>query len=99
MRSARIAGSSTTDSPRTPHYSAAARAARSSRRPSELERPLSRPDLLASGISARDAVGLASGVDVVEAFAPTGHRDALIDEHALLPGDGAVQLRWVPDEL
>lgn len=67
--------------------------------PSELPRILERPDVLATGISAGDAVGLVGGGSAVEAYAPASHRDALVDEHVLEPGPGPVRLRWVPDDI
>lgn len=67
--------------------------------PSELARILDRPDVLATGISAADAVGLLGGRSAVEVYAPAAHRDALIDEHALEAGPGPVRIRWVRDEI
>lgn len=67
--------------------------------PSELPRLAGRRDLLPSGISAGDIVGLAGGPDAIEAYAPASHRDDLVAEHALHPGPGPVLLRWVADEL
>lgn len=68
--------------------------------PSELKRLLVRPDMLATGVSAGDIVGLVGEGPGVEAYAPTGHRAAILKEHALTPAtDGPVRIRWVPDEL
>lgn len=67
--------------------------------PSELQRVLARPDVLASGISAGDVVGLAGGPDAVEAYAPASHRERIVREHALQPGAGPMLLRWVLDDL
>jgi hypothetical protein len=67
--------------------------------PSELARVLDRADALRTGISAADVVGLVGGGSEVEVYAPAGGRDALIDEHVLEPGPGAVRIRWVRDEL
>jgi excisionase family DNA binding protein len=66
--------------------------------PSELARILERPDVMATGVSAADLVGLAGQASSVEVYAPASHRAAIIDEHALKPGKGPVHLRWVPDE-
>jgi len=67
--------------------------------PSELGRILDRPDVLATGISAGDVVGLLGPVSAVEVYAPAGHRHAIVDEHALMPGPGPIRVRWVPDEV
>lgn len=67
--------------------------------PSELTRVLARPDVLATGLSAADAVGLVGSGSTVEVYAPTGRRDAIVAEHALVPGGGPVRIRWVADEL
>jgi len=65
--------------------------------PSELKRILDRPDVLATGISAGDAVGLVGSASAIEVYAPVGRRRALVDDHALIPGTGPVRIRWVPD--
>jgi hypothetical protein len=67
--------------------------------PSVLPRILERPDVLATGISASDAVGLVGGGATAEVYAAAGRRKSLIDEHALEPGPGPVRIRWVPDEI
>lgn len=67
--------------------------------PSELRRILRRPDVLATGVSAGEAVGLVGAASGVEVYAPAGRRDAIVAEHALVPGGGPVRFRWVPDEL
>lgn len=67
--------------------------------PSELPRLLRRADVLATGISAADRVGVVGGSAEIEAYAPDRHRGQILDEHALQPGPGRVVLRWVPDEL
>jgi excisionase family DNA binding protein len=67
--------------------------------PSELPRILDRPDVLATGISAADALGLVGGRAAAEVYAAAACREALIEEHGLVPGPGAVQVRWVPDEI
>jgi excisionase family DNA binding protein len=66
--------------------------------PSELPRILDRPDVMATGISSAELVGLAGGTSSVEVYAPAGHRDAIVDEHALIPGEGPVHVRWVSDD-
>lgn len=65
--------------------------------PSELGRILDRPDVLATGISAGDAVGLVGRAGALEVYAPAGRRRAIVDEHALMAGAGPVRVRWVPD--
>jgi excisionase family DNA binding protein len=67
--------------------------------PSELGRILDRPDVLATGISAGDVVGLLGPASAVEVYAPAGHRHAIVAEHALVPGAGPVRVRWVGDEV
>jgi hypothetical protein len=67
--------------------------------PAEIGRILSRADVMASGISAADLIGLHGGADAVEFYAPASARAALVDEHALDEGYGPVLARWVPDEL
>jgi hypothetical protein len=67
--------------------------------PSELGRILDRPDVLVTGASAADAVGLVGSGSTVEVYAALGHRDAIVDEHALMPGAGPVRVRWVPDRV
>lgn len=63
-----------------------ARAERFDAHPSELERVLGRPDVMATGASAADIVKLVGSASHVEVYAPAGRRDVLVDEHALLPG-------------
>lgn len=67
--------------------------------PSELERLVSRPDVMRTGISAAGVVGIHGGARDVELYAPSGRRGALVSAHALEPGDGPVLIRWVPDDL
>jgi excisionase family DNA binding protein len=67
--------------------------------PSELARILARADVRASGLSAGQLVDLVGGERVAELYAPVGRRAALIDDHALNPGAGAVRVRWVRDDL
>jgi hypothetical protein len=67
---------------------------------SEIKRLLVRPDMLATGVSAGDVVGLVGKGPGVEAYAPAGHRAEVLKEHALTPAsDGLIRIRWVPDEL
>jgi excisionase family DNA binding protein len=66
--------------------------------PSELPRILARPDVLATGVSAADLVGLVGDAASVEVYAPASRRGAIVDEHALIPGEGPVRVRWVPDD-
>jgi Helix-turn-helix domain len=67
--------------------------------PSELARILERPDVLATGISAGDAIGLIGRARVVEVYAPAGRRSAVVEQHALMAGEGQLRVRWVADEL
>lgn len=67
--------------------------------PSELPRLAARQDVMRTGISAANAVGVHGGRDDVELYAQAGRRSEILAEHALEPGDGQVLMRWVPDEL
>jgi hypothetical protein len=67
--------------------------------PSERRRILTRSDVLPTGISAGKAAGLVGQGDGIEVYAPTGRRLAMVAEHDLDPGCGAVHVRWVPDAL
>jgi excisionase family DNA binding protein len=67
--------------------------------PSELARLLERADVLLTGDSAADLVGVVGEASSVEVYAPAGHRDAIVDEHALLSGAGPVHVRWVSDHI
>jgi hypothetical protein len=67
--------------------------------PAEVGRILERGDVMVTGISVGDLIGLHGGADVVEFYAPASIREALVDEHALDEGFGPVIARWVPDEL
>jgi hypothetical protein len=67
--------------------------------PSELDRLLRRSDIMRTGISAADLLGVDGGARNVEIYAPVEHRDAIVNEHALAAGDGPVLVRWVSDEL
>ena len=66
--------------------------------PSELPRIRGRSDVIVTGASA-DAIGVVGPASIVEVYAPVGQRDAIVAEHALMPGAGPVLVRWVPDEL
>ena len=68
--------------------------------PSELKRILERPDVLPTGVSASDLIGIVGKGPGVEAYAPAGHRATILKEHALAPNSGGpLRIRWVPDEL
>jgi excisionase family DNA binding protein len=67
--------------------------------PSELPRLAARPDVMRTGISAANVVGVHGGGGEVELYAPAGRRPDILAQHALEPGDGPVLMRWVPDEL
>ena len=66
--------------------------------PAELPRILARPDVLATGVSVADRVGLAGQASSLEVYAPAGRRGVIVAEHALMPGEGPVHVRWVPDQ-
>jgi len=66
---------------------------------SELDRLRSRPDVVRTGISAAEVVGVHGGRDELEVYAPASHRSAIADEHGLEPGEGPVLIRWTPDQL
>ena len=65
--------------------------------PSEVARLLDRDDVMRSGLSATEAIGLHGGADVAEFYAPESARGAIVDGHALDAGDGPILARWVPD--
>ena len=67
--------------------------------PSELARLRDRSDVLLTGASAADAVGLVGEAHVVELYAPAAKRDSITGDHALLAGSGNVTVRWVPDDV
>jgi excisionase family DNA binding protein len=67
--------------------------------PSELSRIEDRSDVLATGISAGDVVGLVGGASAIDVYAPASRRRALIEAHALAPGAGPVRIRWVTDDI
>jgi excisionase family DNA binding protein len=65
--------------------------------PSELRRLRERPDILLTGASVADLVGLVGEAQGVELYAPASERGAVVAEHALMAGPGNVIVRWVPD--
>jgi excisionase family DNA binding protein len=67
--------------------------------PSELKRILERPDVLITGVSAGDEVGLVGSSAAIEVYAAANSRRTIVDDHALAPGTGPVRVRWVSDEL
>jgi hypothetical protein len=67
--------------------------------PAELRRVLARIDVMPTGISAAEQIGLHGGTDAAEFYAPSSARPAVIAEHALDSGGGVVLARWVPDDL
>jgi excisionase family DNA binding protein len=64
--------------------------------PGELHRIIGRRDLMPTGISAAEEVGIHGG-SAVEFYAPASARSAIVSEHALEEGAGSVLARWVPD--
>jgi hypothetical protein len=82
-----------------PRLRARARCERFDAHPSEVERILGRPDVLVTGISAADAVGLVGDRSNAEIYAPAGSRSSIVGDHGLILGKGTVRIRWVPDEL
>jgi hypothetical protein len=66
---------------------------------SELPRILARDDTMRTGISAAELIGLHGGPQAVEAYAPAGRRETIVEDHALVPGDGTLLVRWVDDAL
>jgi excisionase family DNA binding protein len=66
---------------------------------SELRRILADDSVMLTGISASQAVGISGGGGAIEGYAPAGDRDRLVSEHALVPGEGRVLLRWVDDDI
>lgn len=82
-----------------PRLRARARSEAFGAHPSELDRMRARDDTMRTGISAAERVGLHGGRPAAELYAPASHREAIVYEHALDPGDGEVHLRWVDDRL
>jgi excisionase family DNA binding protein len=67
--------------------------------PSELPRLRGRQDVLLTGASVADLVGMVGDAQGVELYAPTAKREAVVAEHALMAGPGHLIVRWVPDEV
>jgi excisionase family DNA binding protein len=67
--------------------------------PAEVDRIVGRPDVLRTGVSAGEMVGLTGGRGEAEIYAPAGHREEILKRHALDRGAGPVRLRWVSDDL
>jgi excisionase family DNA binding protein len=67
--------------------------------PSELGRIFLRDDVMPTGISAAEIVGLHGGQAAAEFYSPESHRTDIVEKHALDKGDGPVLARWVQDEL
>jgi excisionase family DNA binding protein len=64
--------------------------------PSELPRLLNL-EVKVSGLASGDGLGFVGGHDEIDLYAPRSARDEIAAEHGLLPGDGPVLIRWVPD--
>jgi hypothetical protein len=58
-----------------------------------------RSNVLLSGASAADAVGLLGDAGGVEIYAARDERSAIVAEHALMPDGGDVTVRWVPQRV
>jgi hypothetical protein len=84
---------------RAPRLRARARRESFDAHPSELTRLAARPDVMRTGLSVPNIVGIHGGPAEVELYAPVGLRPDLLAVHALEEGDGPVVMRWVPDEL
>jgi hypothetical protein len=82
-----------------PRLRARARSERFDGHPSEAERVSARTDVLVTGISAGDEVGLVGSTGEVEVYAPAHRRQKIVNGHGLEPGAGAVHIRWIRDEL
>lgn len=67
--------------------------------PSELNRLLERDDVLRTGVSAAETVGLHGGPPQVEFYAPASHRTRIVGDHALDAGSGPILARWVSEDL
>jgi excisionase family DNA binding protein len=67
--------------------------------PSELPRLLARSDVMRTGMSAAEEIGLHGVADAAEFYAPQSARAAIVSEHALDEANGGVLARWVPDAL
>jgi hypothetical protein len=66
--------------------------------PSEVLRLLARGDVLTTGDSAGELVGLIGRPQSAEAYATAASRSVIVDEHGLMAGNGLVRMRWVPDQ-
>jgi excisionase family DNA binding protein len=82
-----------------PRLRARARSERFDAHPSEIARVTARSDVLQTGISAGDEVGLVGASGEAEVYAPAHARHEIVKSHALDPGTGAVHIRWIRDEL
>jgi excisionase family DNA binding protein len=67
--------------------------------PSELARLSARDDVLLTGASAGEVVGLVGQSSTVELYAPAGRRAPIIADHVLAAGGGNVIMRWIPDDV
>jgi excisionase family DNA binding protein len=67
--------------------------------PSEMPRVLARDDVMRTGISAAEEIGLHGGPEAAEFYAPESARAVIAEAHALEAGNGGVVARWVPDAL
>jgi hypothetical protein len=66
--------------------------------PAEIARMRGRPDVMLTGISAADLIGVHGGDAAVEFYAPGSARGTLIDQHALADARGPVLAHWVPGD-
>jgi hypothetical protein len=62
--------------------------------PSELARLRDRSDVLLTGASAADVVGLVGDIATVEFYAPLSERESIVGEHALMADGHDVTVRW-----
>ncbi len=67
--------------------------------PSELARLRDRSDVLLTGASAADVIGLVGDIATVEFYAPLSERQSIVGEHALMAGGHDVTVRWVPEDV
>ncbi len=67
--------------------------------PSELARLVARPDVMRSGISASEDLGLHGGRDEAEIYASEDRRELIVAEHTLQARSGPVVVRWVAPEI
>ena len=90
------------DHPLPEHLASLRARARSERfevHPSELPRLLGKDGVMRSGLSCGGVLGLVGGSGEVDVYAPASAREAIMQEHALEPGDGPVLVRWVSDPI